>query len=68
MKNQAIAIGKVMVGSEPSPPLVEIVVTVFALSVGIVHHVELVIRLVHQDGCLIVRREILTEVLGDFLS
>ena len=66
MENQAIANGKVMVGGKSSPPLVEIVVS--ALSVGIVHHVELVIRLVHQDDSLIVRREILTEVLGDFLS
>ena len=57
-----------MVGSKPSPPLVEVVVTVFALSVGIVHHVELVIRLGHQDDRLIMRREMLDEVLRDCLS
>ena len=66
MENQAIAIFKVIVDGKLSPPLAEVAVP--ALSAGIVHHVELVIRLVHQDGCLIVRREILDEVLGDLLS
>lgn len=59
LENQAIAIGEAMVDDEPSPLIPEEVVS------GIVHHVKLVIRLIHHDDRLVVRREILDLVLGD---